>query len=72
MIAIDSSKQQACNADPKAIQQINFIGNQDQARNAAAFLVIEEAKRNYFRVFARTVTLLISYIILTKMYIFCT
>ena len=44
MIAIDSSKQQACDADPKAIQQINFIGNQDQARNAAAFLVIEEPK----------------------------
>ena len=27
MIAIDLSKQQALNADPKAIQQINFTGN---------------------------------------------
>ena len=26
-IAIDLSKQQAINADPKAIQQINFTGN---------------------------------------------
>ena len=27
MIAIDLSKQQALDADPKAIQQINFSGN---------------------------------------------
>ena len=27
MIAIDSSKQQVLDADPKAIQQINFTGN---------------------------------------------
>ena len=27
MISIDLSKQQALDADPKAIQQINFIGN---------------------------------------------
>ena len=27
MIAIDLSKQQALDADPKAKQQINFIGN---------------------------------------------
>ena len=29
MIAIDLRKQQALNADPKAIQQINFTGNLD-------------------------------------------
>ena len=29
MIAIDLSKQQALDADPKAIQQINFTGNLD-------------------------------------------
>ena len=29
MIAIDLSKQQLRNADPKAIQQINFTGNLD-------------------------------------------
>ena len=28
MIAIDLSKQQTLDADPKAIQQINFTGNQ--------------------------------------------
>ena len=30
MIAVDLSKQQALDADPKAIQQINFTGNLDQ------------------------------------------
>ena len=30
MIAIDLSKQQALDADPKAIQQINFTGNLDK------------------------------------------
>ena len=33
MIAIDLSKQQALDADPKAIQQINFIANLDRAGN---------------------------------------
>ena len=30
MIAIDLSKQQELDADPKAIQQINFIANLEQ------------------------------------------
>ena len=30
MIRIDLSKQKALFADPKTIQQINFIGNMDQ------------------------------------------
>ena len=42
MIAIDSSKQQALEADPKAIQQINFTGNLEQ--QAAIFFIIKEAK----------------------------
>ena len=33
MIAVDLSKQQALDADPKAIQQINFTGNLDHAEN---------------------------------------
>ena len=33
MIAIDLSKQQALNADPKTIQQINFTGNLDRGGN---------------------------------------
>ena len=31
MIAIDLSEQQALDADPKAIQQINFTANLDRA-----------------------------------------
>ena len=34
MIAIDLSKQEALEADPKAIQQINFTGNLDRAASA--------------------------------------
>ena len=33
MIAIDLSKQEALDADPRAIQQINFTGNLDRAEN---------------------------------------
>ena len=33
MIPIDLSKQQAVDADPKAIQQINFVANLDRAGN---------------------------------------
>ena len=33
MIAIDLRKQQALDADPKAIQQINFAANLDRAGN---------------------------------------
>ena len=35
MIAIDLSKQQALDADPKAIQQINFTRNLDRDGNTA-------------------------------------
>ena len=33
MIAVDLSKQQALDADPRAIQQINFTANLDRAGN---------------------------------------
>ena len=42
MIAIDLSKQQALDADPKAIQQINFTGNLEQ--QATLFFIIEDVK----------------------------
>ena len=44
MIAIDLSKQQVLDADPTAIQQINFTANLDSARNTTMFFIIEEAK----------------------------
>ena len=44
MIVIDLRKQKALDADPKAIQQINFIGILNQAEGTTMFLIIEEAK----------------------------
>ena len=44
MIAIDLSKQKVLDADPRAIQQINFTGNLDRAGNTRMFLIIEKAK----------------------------
>ena len=48
MIAIGSSKQAALDADPKAIQQINFTANLDQAGNITMFFIIEEVKKTIF------------------------
>ena len=46
MRAIDKSKQQALDADPKPMQQINFTGNITPEGNANAimFFIIKEAK----------------------------
>ena len=39
MIVVDLSKQQALDADPKAIQQINFTPNLDRT-----YFILEEAR----------------------------
>ena len=44
MIAVDLSKQQALDADPRAIEQINFTANLDRARNKRVYFILEEAK----------------------------
>ena len=44
MIAVDFSKQQALDADSRAIQQINFTGNLDRAGNTTVSFILEEAK----------------------------
>ena len=43
MIAIDLSKQQGFDTNPKAKQQINFTGNLDDANNRL-FFITEEVK----------------------------
>ena len=43
MIAVDLSKQQVLDADPKAIQQINFKANLDR-ENTRFYSILEEAK----------------------------
>ena len=47
MIVIDLSKQQALDADPRAMQQINLTGNleRDGNENTAMFFIIEEVKQ---------------------------
>ena len=42
MIAMDLSKYQTLDADPKEIQQINFTGNREE--QSTIFFIIEEAK----------------------------
>ena len=45
MIAIDLSKKQALDADPRAIQQINFTANLDKAGNTRIYFILEEAEK---------------------------
>ena len=44
MITIDLSKQKGLDADPRAIQQINFTANLDKDGNTTVLFIIEEAK----------------------------
>ena len=44
MIAIDVSKQQVLDADPRPIQQINLTANIDRVGNTTMFFIIEEVK----------------------------
>ena len=48
MNAIDLSKQQALNADPKAIQQINLTANLDRVGNTGLYFILGEAKDTIF------------------------
>ena len=48
MTAIDLSKQQALDADPKAIQQIIFTVNLYRDENKTMFFIIEEVKETIF------------------------
>ena len=58
MIAKDLSKQQAIDADPKAIQQINFTANLDRANNTRFYFILEEAKQSVFEFSQGTVKVL--------------
>ena len=45
MIAIDLGKQQTLDADPKAMQKINFTGNLEQ--QGTIFFITEETKETF-------------------------
>ena len=66
LIAIDLSKQQQLDPDPKAIQQINFTGNLTRVESATIFFVIEEAKETVLDFFKGTVEVLRFYFVLIK------
>ena len=51
MIAIHLSKRQALDPNPKAIQQINFTANLDQAGQTTMYFIIEEAKKKKKKTF---------------------
>ena len=58
IIAVDLSKQHALDADPKAIQQINFTANLGRAGNTRIHFIPEEAKETMFEVSQGTVKVL--------------
>ena len=43
-IAVDLSKQQALDANPRANQQINFTANLDRANDTRIYFILEQAK----------------------------
>ena len=58
MIAIDLNKQHALDADPRAIQQINFMENLYRTGNTTMFFNIEEAKETVLEFSQGTVKVL--------------
>ena len=58
MIAVDLSKQQALDAGPRAIQQINFTANLDRAGNTRIYFILEEAKETILHFSQGTVKVL--------------
>ena len=58
MIAVGSSKEQALDADPKAIKQINFTANLDRAGNTRFYFILEEVKETVFEFSQGTVKVL--------------
>ena len=48
MIVVNLGKQQALDADPKAIQKINFKANLDRTGHTRFYLILEEEKETVF------------------------
>ena len=58
MIAVDLSKQQTLDVDPKAIQQINFTANLERAGRTILHFILEEARETVFEFLQVTVKVL--------------
>ena len=61
IIIISKKSQQAFDADPKTIQQINFAGNLDRAEGETIFSIIEEAEKTFLDFSQETVRVLLIY-----------
>ena len=58
MIEVYLSKQQALDADPRAIQQINFTANLGKAGNTRVYFILEEGKETILEFSQGTVKIL--------------
>ena len=58
MIAVDLSKQQVLDTDPRSIQQINITVNLDRAGNTRIYFILEEAKETILDLSQGTVKVL--------------
>ena len=58
MIAVDLNKQQALDADPKAIHQINFTASLNIPGKTRIYFILEEAKETIFEFSQGTVKVL--------------
>ena len=58
MIAVDLSKQQVLDADPKSNQQINFTANIERGGNTRFYFILEEAQETVFELSHGTVKVL--------------
>ena len=58
MIAVDLSKQQVLDPDPKAIQKNNFTANLDRTGNTRIYFIYEEVKETIFEFSQETVKIL--------------
>ena len=58
MIAVGLTKQQALDADPKIIQNINFTANLNRAGNKRIYFILEEAKETILNFSQGTVKVL--------------
>ena len=58
MIAIDLSRQNELDVDPRGIQQINFTANLDRVGNTTIFVFTEKAKETVFEFSQGTVNVL--------------
>ena len=58
MIAIDFSKQEASDADPREIQQINFTANLDRVGSTRIYFILEEGTETVLDISQGTVKIL--------------